>query len=136
MDTNFTSTTTHIGGMRCQTDFEASHATFTTDVASGIGGKGEQPSPGEMLAACVASCMLSMIAFSGSKKGFETEGVAIRAAYESGEKGISALIFDITVPMPTTTATRRIMEGAVKSCPVGAAISPQVEKRINWHWAE
>ncbi len=136
MDIVFSSTTTHVGGMRCQSRFESSGITFATDVAASLGGQGINPSPGEMLACCVASCMLSMIAYTGARKGFETEGVTILAGYESGTGGISALLFDITVPMQTTPVVRRMMEAAVKNCPVGAALSAQVEKRVDWHWAE
>ncbi len=133
---NYTSTTTHVGGMRCQSRFAHSGATFATDVDSTLGGQGTYPSPGEMLACCVASCMLSMIAYTGAQKEFETEGISINAGYESSGKGITALVFDITVPSPTSPTVRRFMEAAVKNCPVGNAISPEVEKRISWHWAE
>ncbi len=136
MDTKYTSTTTHVGGMRCQSRFVTSGATFATDVDSTLGGQGTYPSPGEMLACCVASCMLSMIAYTGAQKEFEAEGISIRAGYEASGEGICALLFDIEVPMPTSPAVRRFMEAAVKNCPVGRAISPQVEKRITWHWAE
>ncbi len=136
MDTHDTSTTTHVGGMRCQSRFESSGVTFATDVDATLGGQGIYPSPGEMLACAVASCMLSMIAYTGAQKEFETEGIVIKAGYESSSKGIAALVFDIHVPVKTSPAVRRFMEAAVKSCPVGNAISAEVEKRISWHWAE
>ncbi len=136
MDTNYTSTTTHVGGLRCQSRFETSGTAFATDVDSAMGGQGIYPSPAQMLACSVASCMLSMIAYTGAQKEFETEGITIKAGYESSGKGITALNFDITVPTATSPVVRRFMEAAVKSCPVGNAISPEVEKRIHWHWAE
>ncbi len=136
MDTNYTSTTTIESGMRCRTTYAPSGACFATDVAPALGGLGEKPSPGEMLASCVASCMLSMVAYTGKQKGFDTCGISVRAGYEAGKAGITALVFDITVPMPTPPVTRRFIEGAVKSCPVGNAIAPTVEKRVSWNWAE
>ncbi len=136
MDTAYTSTTTHVGSLRCQSRFTLSGTSFATDVDSSLGGQGIYPSPGEMLACCVASCMLSMIAYTGTQKEFETEGITIMAACEASGKGITALVFDITVPMSTSPMVRRFMESAVKNCPVGGAISPQVEKRFIWHWAE
>ena len=136
METNYTSTTTIESGMRCRTTYAPSGASFATDVAAALGGLGEQPSPGEMLASCVASCVLSMVAHTGRQKGFDTCGISARAGYESGKAGITALVFEISVPMPTDAVTRRFMQGAVKSCPVGNAIAPTVEKRVNWNWAE
>ncbi len=136
MDTHYTSCTTHVGGLRCQSRFTSSDVTFATDVPTALGGQGLYPAPGEMLACCVASCMLSMMAYTGARKGFETEGISINAVCEEGGKGISAIQFDIIVPMPTTPQQRRALESAATHCPVGAALSPQVEKRLSWHWAE
>ncbi len=136
MDINYTSTTTHVGGLRCQSRFFSSGAPFAPDIDSALGGQGIYPSPGEMLACCVASCMLSMIAYTGAQKEFETEGITIKAGYEASGKGITALKFDIAVPVVTSPAVRRFMEAAVKNCPVGNAIAPEVEKRIHWQWAE
>ncbi len=125
--------TTHVGGLRCQSRFTLSGATFATDVDSTLGGQGTYPSPGEMLACCVASCMLSMIAYTGAQKEFETVGISIKAGYESSGHGITALLFEISVPMPTSPVVRRMMEAAVNHCPVGKAVLP--EKRITWNFA-
>lgn len=130
-----TTVTIHEGGLRCCTTWESSGQMCCTDVGTALGGKGEYPSPAAMMAASVASCMLSMIAWTGQNKGFETKGISIASDYENNEKGqIAALVFDITVPIEATPATRRMMEAAVKNCPVGAIIDSSVEKRINWNW--
>ncbi|MBQ4613496.1 MAG: OsmC family protein [Akkermansia sp.] len=132
----YTSTTVHQGSMRCATQFPQGEATFTTDVGSALGGRGEQPSPAQMLAAAVASCMASMMAFLGARRGIKTEDISIEAGYEEGNSGISALNFNITVPHPTTAAERAVLEAAVKNCPVGAAIAPTVSKNVSWNWAD
>lgn len=133
----YTSITTHEGGMRCCTVFQnAAHSTFSTDVDVETGGLGEEPSPGDALAAVVASCMLSMIAHTGKLKRFDTNGIQIYAACGEGEQGIGSLHFDIHVPMETTPLQRRLMEAAVRNCPVGNSIHPSIPKRISWHWQE
>ncbi|MBE6415242.1 MAG: OsmC family protein [Akkermansiaceae bacterium] len=133
---NYTSTTVHEGSMRCVTNFPQGDAKFTTDVGSALGGRGEQPSPAQLLAAAVASCMASMMAFMGARRELNTSGISIEAGYEEGKNGITALNFHITVPHPTTSAERAVLEASVKGCPVGAAIAPTVEKKISWTWAE
>ena len=81
--------------------------------------------------------MLSMIAWTGKNKNFETKGILIESGYESNERGqIEALTFLITVPVSVSPAVRKMMEGAVVHCPVGAIISSEVEKKISWDWAE
>lgn len=119
--------------MRCCTEYHP-HGSATTDLAAEQGGLGQNPCPADMLAAAAASCMLSMIAYTGTRRGFETEGISISAAVKHDAKGISGLVFDINVPMPQTEQSRRIMETCVANCPVGRAISPEVEKTITWHW--
>lgn len=133
---NYTSTTEHRGNMRCVTQFSQGEATFITDVGSALGGQGEQPSPAQMLAAAVASCMASMMAFMGARRELKTDDISIAAGYEEGKSGITALNFCITVPHPTTPAERAVLEAAVKNCPVGAAIAPTVAKNITWKWTD
>lgn len=123
--------------MRCHTSFfDAERAGFSTDVDAAMGGKGELPSPGDMLAATVASCMLSMVAHTGAHKGFDPAGISIQSACGEGTQGIGSLHFDITVPMPTTPQQRRYIQAAVANCPVGNSLHPDIPKEITWHWAE
>lgn len=132
----YTSSTVHEGSMRCVTSFPQGSAVFTTDVGAALGGLGEHPSPAQLLAAAVASCMASMMAFMGARRHLNTEGTRIEAGYKEGRNGISELHFHITVPQPVDEAGRAVLEAAVRNCPVGAALSPSVEKKISWTWAE
>ena len=86
----YTSTTVHEGSMRCVSTFPQGNAVFTTDVGAALGGKGEQPSPAQLLAAAVASCMASMMAFMGARRHLNTEGVRIEAGYEEGKITVEA----------------------------------------------
>ena len=123
--------------MRCHTEFFGpARAEISTDVDAELGGRGEMPSPGELLAATVASCMLSMVAYTGARKGFDAAGVCIQAACGEGSQGIGSLDIEITVPMPTTPQQRKLMEAAVANCPVGNSLHPAIAKRISWLWAE
>lgn len=134
---DYTSATTLEDSLRCHTQFFGpARAELSTDVDTAMGGLGQQPTPGELLAATVASCMLSMVAYTGSVKGFDTAGICIQAACGEGTQGIGSLVLDITVPMRTTPQQRRMIEGAVANCPVGNSLHPQVAKHITWHWAE
>ena len=132
-----TSLTTHEGGMRCRTVFEsATREELCTDVATAEGGLGQEPSPGDALAAVVASCMLSMVAHTGARKGFETKGINIAAKCGEGKQGVGSLEFEIKVPMKTSSLERRMIEAAVANCPVGNSLHPDIPKTIRWDWAE
>ncbi len=131
----YAATTVHEGGMRCLSSFTSGNAQFTTDVVAPLGGKGEMPCPADMLAGCVASCMLSMIAYTGHTKGIPTDGIRIRSAVKSDASGICELSFDITASAALDAKSRKILEAAAKACPVGNAIRPEVQKIITWNWA-
>ncbi len=132
-----TSHTTLGEHMHCCTVFNLpTHPKVCTDVPQKLGGLGEQPSPGELLAATVASCMLSNIAYTGTQKNFPTKGITISADITEGTQGVGELHFCISVPFSTSPQQRALIEAAVASCPVGQSIHPDIPKHIEWHWAE
>lgn len=123
--------------MRCRTVFHSPlREEMLTDVTESEGGCGEYPCPGDALAAVVASCMLSMIAHTGKRKGFDTNGIRIHARCGEGAQGVGSLVFEVTVPMRTTPLERRLIEAAVANCPVGNSIHPDIPKQMIWNWAE
>lgn len=123
--------------MRCHTIFHSPvREELWTDVAADEGGCGEYPCPGDALAAVVASCMLSMIAHTGKRKGFATEGIRIQATCGEGDQGVGSLVFEVTVPMKMSELERRLIEAAVANCPVGNSLHPDIPKRMIWNWAE
>ncbi len=136
MENKFTSSTLHSGGMRCYTNFTPSATTFATDVPTSLGGRGEYPTPAAMLAATVASCMLSMIAYTAGKRHVPADGICIKAACTEGDKGISGIELHVTVPSPIPHTDRKAIEAAARSCPIARSLHPDIEKKITWHWAD
>ena len=122
--------------MRCYTNFSPSATTFATDIPTALGGRGEFPTPADMLAATVASCMLSMIAYTATTRNISTNGTCIKAACTEGENGISVIELTINVPTSVPHHDRKVLEAAARSCPIGRAIHPDIEKKITWHWAD
>ncbi len=136
MENKFTSSTLHSGSMRCYSNFTPSGTTFATDVPTALGGRGEFPTPAAMLAATVASCMLSMIAYTAARRQVQAEGICIKAACTEGENGICGIELQITVPTALTHTDRKAIEAAARSCPVGKALHPDIRKNITWQWAD
>ena len=133
----YTSETKLEEGMRCCTTMKRKEACiFCTDVPAVLGGRGEKATPGEMLAATVASCMLSMLAFTGKRRGLDTRGLSICARCSEGAQGIESLHFLITVPHPMDNEQKSLLEHAALHCPVGQAVRPEIHREIIWHWAE
>lgn len=124
------------GQMRCHTTFTPGEATFITDVPESLGGRGEFPSPAAMLAATLASCMMSMLAYTGHVKGFDTDGISIKARCHEDKNGIRSFELRISVPMNPDQHVRALMEAAVRSCPVAHALNPNIGKNITWVYAD
>lgn len=123
------------GNMRCHSSFCNSNASFITDVPLALGGRGEYPTPAAMLAATLASCMMSMLAFTGNKKGFTTDGISAKACCHEDKNGIRSFELRISVPMNPPQRIRDLMEAAVRSCPVAMALQPNIGKSITWIYA-
>ena len=60
---DYTSETKNIGDFRCETRFTRGDKIFCTDLSKDFGGLEEYPAPGQLLAASVASCMISMVSY-------------------------------------------------------------------------
>lgn len=136
MNTSDTSTVTMLtGDLRCHSAFKGSNATFITDIPTALGGRGEYPPPSAMLGATLASCMMSMLAYTGKRKGFPTDGISVQATCREDSTGICAFDLRISVPMNPPKNVRALMEAAVRSCPVGNALRPDIPKNISWVYA-
>lgn len=133
----FTSISMLTGRMRCHSSFNGVATSFVvTDVPARLGGRGEHPTPAALLAAALASCMLSMLAYTGTQKGFDTSGISARACCHEDSHGISAFELLFSVPMNTSPRVRFFMESAVRSCPVARAMHPDIPKNITWVYAD
>ena len=135
-NSEYTSVTMLTGNMRCHTHMKGGHSSCITDVPASIGGKGEYPTPAAMLAATLASCMMSMLAFTGKRKGFTTDGISAKAVCHEDKQGIRAFEIKISVPMAPPVDIRKMMEAAVRSCPVSNALHPNIGKNILWIYAD
>lgn len=132
---DYTSTTMLTGKLRCHTSFKGSDASFITDIPTLLGGRGEYPTPAAMLAATLSSCMMSMLAYTGARKGFETDGISVKARCHEDAQGIRSFELRISVPMNPPRQVRALMEAAVRSCPVANALHPGIGKNVTWVYA-
>lgn len=130
----YSSITTHTGDMRCHTLLSPSQSSFNTDVDVEHGGMGQYPNPAEMLAASVASCMLSAMAYTGKRHDFDTKGISVAATAAETGGHLTTLKFLVNVPMAVSEGTKKHLLAAAESCPVGKALA--IEKEISWEWAE
>ncbi|HVF08668.1 MAG TPA: OsmC family protein [Actinomycetota bacterium] len=83
---------------------------LVTDMPSGIGGRGEEPSPGWLLRAATASCVATTIAMQAAREGVSLTSLKVVVDSESDDRGILGM--DETVPAAPLSTRIRVSAGA------------------------
>lgn len=113
---------------------------LSTDMPASIGGIGEEPSPGWLYRAAVASCVASTIAMEAARAGVELASLEVEVDSRSDDRGILGI--DPAIPAgPSSMNIRisariygeaaddvdRIIETGARRCPVFDATQRDVE---------
>jgi putative redox protein len=107
--------------------------TVTVDEPVRVGGDDAGPSPQELLAASLASCVAITIEMYAQRKGWELGEVVVDCNYEPAQRG-SPTRFELVVKLPKELdeqARERLMQIAAK-CPVHRTLEGEVmfEERL------
>ena len=80
----------------------------------------EDVNPGEMLAASLGACMMTMIGFMATKHGEEAQGTCVEVRPEFDDKHSRVVGMDLTFIFPDTftTAQKEKYAQLAQSCPV------------------
>jgi uncharacterized OsmC-like protein len=122
--------TTYLGNLRTEAIHLQSGAKIITDAPTDNHGNGEAFSPTDLFAASYASCALTIIGIATQTYGFDINGTVVKTTKVMGEspRRIVELIVEFTFPHNNySEKERKIIEGAIKSCPVGNSLSPELK---------
>jgi putative redox protein len=125
------------GSLRCSVSHEPSATSFRTDAPIDNNGKGEGPSPTDLCAAALGSCMGTIIGMQMEQLGFDLSGMRIEVNKEMsnyGPRRIIRLTTEIWLPGKFDNKTKRKIEFAAKSCPVHHSLSSEIDKPVIFHW--
>lgn len=86
---------------------------IVTDMPSGIGGRGEEPSPGWLFRAATASCVASTVAMQAVREGVSLTGLEVVVDSESDDRGILGM--DEAVPAGPLSMQIRVSARAERS---------------------
>jgi uncharacterized OsmC-like protein len=114
-----------------------------TDMPGGVGGRGEEPSPGWLFRAAIASCVASTIGMEAAREGLNLTSLEVEVDSESDDRGILGM--DETVPAgPLSTRVaiearaegedgrlREILERGAGRCPVCDATKRAVDVSLD-----
>jgi uncharacterized OsmC-like protein len=83
-----------------------------TDMPSGIGGRGEEPSPGWLYRASLASCVASTIGMEAAREGVTLRSLEVEVDSESDDRGILGMDEAVPAgPLSTRIRVRASAEG-------------------------
>ncbi len=130
---DYTSITTCQERSRTHNRHIASGQEWYTDIPLALGGYGENPTPPEMLAATVASCMVSFMSFICCRNDLNAEGISVEACAIEADGCIREMHMRLKLPQHLLGIKDKI-ELAVEHCPVHKAIESEIAIRFDWQW--
>ncbi|GHT74400.1 redox protein [Bacteroidia bacterium] len=122
--------TIYLGSLRTEAEHLQSGAKIITDAPADNHGRGQAFSPTDLFAASYASCALTIIGIATQTHGFNIDGTTVETSKVMGEnpRRIVELIVDFTFPHNNySDKERKIIEGAIKGCPVANSVSPEIK---------
>lgn len=127
----------YLGDLRTECTHMESGAKILTDAPKDNEGKGEAFSPTDLLAASVASCMLTIMGIAAKKVGFdltETTAEVEKEMVAAPKRRVGKLIIRIRCHHLPSPQIREKLEQAALQCPVHASLHPEVRQEIDFVW--
>ncbi len=113
-------------------------ATLRTDAPKDIGGEASAFSPTDLVAAGLASCILTTIAMFGERHGLDITGASATVekhmSAPPAPRRIARLPVIVNLPAGIPAALRERVEKAGHACPVHASLHPEVDAPIAYRY--
>lgn len=125
----------YAGGKKCDLSHPDGH-TLRTDAPRDIGGDATGFSPTDLVAAGLASCVLTTIAMSAEHHGLDLTGatatVEKHMSAPPAPRRLARLPVLVTLPASVPMDLRQRLERAGHACPVHASLHPDVDAPITY----
>jgi len=111
-------------------------ATLQTDAPKDIGGDGAAFSPTDLVAAALASCVLTTIAMFAERHELNLTGITahIGKAMTASPRRIGHLPLTVRMPASVPDEMRATLERVAHSCPVHTSLHPDVDAPITFQY--
>ena len=108
-------------------DIRVRSHTITSDEPKDHGGDDNGPSPQELLAASLASCVAITMEMYAKRKGWEVAGLTVDCEYTPAERGFPTR-FDVVMKMPARLTDEQIerLQVIAAKCPVHRTLEGEV----------
>jgi putative redox protein len=125
------------GDLRTRARHVPSGAELITDAPVDNQGLGRSFSPTDLLAASLATCMLTLMGLAARRDGLDLAGATASVEKVMGampRRHVSRLIVELHVPLDPGEDLRRTLIEAAEGCPVKASLGPLTSVELRWRW--
>jgi len=109
------------------------------DAPASCGGKGEEFSPDELVAAGLGGCTLLAMGMAAQRRKVDLTGtrvrVAVRMACGSSQR-VDAIEIEVRLPRALPTEDRRALEQAAGGCPLTPSFHPDIPITVDFKYPE
>ena len=119
------------GGKQCSLTHPEG-ATLRTDAPKDIGGEASAFSPTDLVAAALASCVLTTVAMYGERHELDLTGMTAHVGKEmiASPRRIGRLPLMVHLPASVAEDVRPHIERIARACPVHASLHPEIDAPI------
>ncbi len=130
--------TVYLGGLRTEITHYQSGNKVITDAPTDNNGKGESISPTDMVAAALGSCMLTIMGMAADTHNFDIVGTEIETTkiMSTEPRRIGQIDIVFNFPHDYEPRIKRLIEAAVKSCPVEHSLHPDIKRNITYNYKQ
>ena len=128
----------YTGGLKMELRHGPSGTPMTTAAPRDNMGDGSSFSPTDLAATALGACMLTLIAIVGERERIDLTGLSFRLEKHmaANPRRIGAVPVTIQMPAGLTADQRKKLENAALTCPVHKSLSEDVERPVEFVYAE
>lgn len=123
------------GGKKCSLTHQEG-ASLRTDAPRDIGGDASAFSPTDLVAAALASCVLTTMAMYAERHGLDLTGMTAHVGKEmqTSPRRIGRLPLTVSLPASVPEQMRPRLEQIGYACPVHASLHPDIDAEIEYRY--
>lgn len=133
----YTISSKYLGDLRTHSIHLKSGSELITDAPLDNQGKGEAFSPTDLLAASLATCMMTIMGITARKARLNIDDVScnVTKIMQSNPRKVSEIIIEFNFPKNNFDQTQKqILQEAAHTCPVALSLHPDLKKTVSFNF--
>ncbi len=127
---------TYEGDLHCLATHEPTGNTIITDAPPDNQGKGETFSPTDLVATALGTCYLTIMGIAAKGRNIDMKGTVCNVEKHMTSdlpRKIAKLAVEVIFPKDIPPEKSKILQEAIKTCPVSRSLHPDVKIEVNFH---